>query len=96
MATPIVTGSVPALDHPLSETFAAHALTTLNGPPESIDPAAQADSCFKRAQVCLRAARAARADGTQSQAVRWFRSARMLRFAAHQWRARAREGRGAS
>jgi hypothetical protein len=91
MATPIVSGHVPVSTNPCSEPFAARALAALNGPPESIDSKAQAEACLQRAHVCLRAARAARADGTPSQYARWLRAARMLRFAAHQWRVRARE-----
>jgi hypothetical protein len=86
MAAEIIPGCIPA---PSVEPFAAQLYESLAGPRPVIDPTAQAQACRERARVCLRAARAARADGTQSQTVTWLKSARMLRLAASVWRERA-------
>lgn len=88
MDTSEFTGATPA-PSAASESFAAHLYESLSGPAARIDPAAQAQACRERAHVCLRAARAARADGTQSQTVTWLKCARMLRLAASVWRERA-------
>jgi len=89
MASPIVSGHVPVPDHPTSETFAIHAITTLNYPPEAIDPESQAKACCQRARACMRSAQYAREDGSKAQALVWLKAARMLRITASVWRARA-------
>jgi hypothetical protein len=87
MAAEIVPGLAPA---PSPETFAAHAITTLSHPPESIDPESQAKACCQRARACMRSAQYAREDGGKAQALTWLKAARMLRITASVWRQRTR------
>jgi len=85
MAAEIIPGSGPVTDHPLSETFAAHAITTLSHPSESIDPESQAKAC------CRRAAEYARQDGSHDLALLYLKSAANLRIAAVVWRQKTRD-----
>lgn len=65
--------------------FAAHAIQTLNSPPEPIDPERQARAYLVRARECIRHARYAREDGAKTQSALWLAAARNLRAAAAAW-----------
>jgi len=92
MASPIVSGSGPVTDHPSSETYAAHAIDTLNGPPGEIDPVLQSARCYERAREFLTLARDARDAGGPRRPVKLFvKAAMLMRFAAGHWREQARD-----
>ena len=74
-----------------TRTFAAHLIETLNGPPAAIDAAAQARECRDRAHEFLSAARTARDFGLRAKSRQYAKAALMCRFAAGNWRARARQ-----
>jgi hypothetical protein len=88
MATPIVSGSLPAADHPSSEPFGTRTLAALARKPVPINLELQARACCLRARECLRAARYAREDGDKPQALVWLKAAHLSRMAATQWRVR--------
>ena len=55
------------------------------------DPATQARECVEKAREFLNAARFVRTYGARLQSAQYLKAARMMRFAAGNWRVRARD-----